>query len=130
MVLQFVGFLAASRQLPQMHPIAAGVAGSVVTVWATFAPCFLFVLAGAPLAEWLRGRRALNGALTGIMAAVVGVILNLAVWFSLHVLFARPCPSKPARFGWNYRGSIRSIWPRWPSRREQRSQPSGSESGC
>ncbi len=92
MVLQFVGFLAASRLMPGTHPIAAGIAGSIVTVWATFAPCFLFVLVGAPFAEWLRGQRALEGALTGITAAVVGVILNLAVWFSLHVLFREVVP--------------------------------------
>jgi len=87
MVLQFVGFLAAARNLPGASPIAAGIAGSLVTVWVTFAPCFLFVLVGAPFAEWLRGQRTLEGALAGITAAVVGVILNLAVWFSLHVLF-------------------------------------------
>jgi chromate transporter len=87
MVLQFVGFLTASRQMTGVAPVVAGILGSAVTVWVTFAPCFLFVLAGAPLVEWLRGQRALEGALTGITAAVVGVILNLAVWFSLHVLF-------------------------------------------
>lgn len=87
MVLQFVGFLAASRFSPDQNPIVAGIAGSLVMVWATFAPCFLFVLAGAPYAEWLGGRRTLDAALNGIMAAVVGVILNLAVWFSIHVLF-------------------------------------------
>jgi chromate transporter len=87
MVLQFVGFLGASRAMPGTDPLLAGVAGSLVTVWATFAPCFLFVVVGAPYAEWLRGHRTLDAALAGIMAAVVGVILNLAVWFSLHVLF-------------------------------------------
>ena len=87
MVLQFVGFLAAARFSPGGSPIALGIAGSLVTVWATFAPSFLFVLAGAPYAEWLRGRRRLDAALRGITAAVVGVILNLAVWFSIHVLF-------------------------------------------
>jgi chromate transporter len=87
MVLQFVGFLAAARGMPGAGAITAGVLGSLVTVWVTFVPCFLFVLAGAPLVEWLRGRRSLEAALTGITAAVVGVILNLAVWFSLHVLF-------------------------------------------
>jgi len=87
MVLQFVGFLAAARLAPGGNPILLGIAGSLVTVWATFAPSFLFVLAGAPYAEWLRGRRNLDAALRGITAAVVGVILNLAVWFSIHVLF-------------------------------------------
>jgi chromate transporter len=88
MVLQFVGFLAAARAGPPLHPILLGVAGSLVTVWATFAPSFLFVLSGAPYAEWLRGRRTLDAALNGITAAVVGVILNLAIWFSIHVLFS------------------------------------------
>jgi chromate transporter len=88
MVLQFVGFLAAARFSPGGSPIALGIAGSLVTVWATFAPSFLFVLAGAPYAEWLRGRPRLDAALGGITAAVVGVILNLAIWFSIHVLFS------------------------------------------
>jgi chromate transporter len=88
MVLQFVGFLAAARFAPGGSSIALGIAGSLVTVWATFAPSFLFVLAGAPYAEWLRGRRRLDAALRGITAAVVGVVLNLAVWFSIHVLFS------------------------------------------
>jgi chromate transporter len=61
----------------------------VLTVWVTFVPCFLWIFAGAPYIEALRGRPALAAALAGITAAVVGVILNLAVWFALHVLFAR-----------------------------------------
>jgi chromate transporter len=89
MVTQFVGFVGASRQAGDLHPLWAGVAGSVVTTWVTFAPCFLFVLAGAPWIERLRGNRALNAALRGIMAAVVGVVLNLAVWFALHTVFAQ-----------------------------------------
>jgi len=88
MVTQFVGFVGASRQPGDLHPLLAGVAGSVVTTWVTFTPCFLFVLAGAPWIERLRGNRALNAALRGIMAAVVGVVLNLAVWFALHTVFA------------------------------------------
>ncbi len=58
-----------------------------MTAWATFAPCFVWIFAGAPYVERLRGHRALSGALAAITAAVVGVILNLAVWFGLHVLF-------------------------------------------
>lgn len=87
MVVQFVGFVGAYRAA-SVHPLIAGVWGSLVTTWVTFAPCFLFVFAGAPYVEWLRGHRALSAALTGVMAAVVGVVLNLAVWFGLHVLFA------------------------------------------
>lgn len=69
--------------------LVAGVLGSVVTTWVTFAPCFLWIFLGAPYIEWLRGRRALSNALSAITAAVVGVILNLAVWFALHTLFGQ-----------------------------------------
>jgi chromate transporter len=65
----------------------AGIVGSVVTTWVTFAPCFLWIFAGAPYIEYLRGRQALTAALSGITAAVVGVILNLALWFAVHTLF-------------------------------------------
>ncbi len=88
MVVQFVGFLAAFRNPEAMHPLLAGTLGAVITSWVTFAPCFLFIFAGAPYVEWLRGHRALQAALNGIMAAVVGVVLNLAIWFALHVVFA------------------------------------------
>jgi len=84
-VVQFVGFLAAYRDAA--HPMIAGILGSLVTTWVTFAPCFLFIFVGAPFVEYLRGNRALNAALRGIMAAVVGVVLNLAVWFAIHTLF-------------------------------------------
>lgn len=87
MVVQFVGYLAASRQWPGVDPVLAGLAGSLVTVWVTFAPCFLFIFAGAPYIEWLRGHRGLSAALGGIMASVVGVVLNLALWFALHTVF-------------------------------------------
>ena len=86
-VVQFVGFLGAYRQPGPLSPIAGGVLGSVVTVWATFAPCFLWIFLGAPYVERLRGNRAMNSALSAITAAVVGVVLNLAVWFSIHTLF-------------------------------------------
>jgi len=86
MVVQFVGYLAASREMG-IDPILGGIAGSVVTTWVTFAPCFLFIFAGAPYVEWLRGHRALAAAMSGIMAAVAGVVLNLAAWFALHVVF-------------------------------------------
>ena len=87
MVLQFVGFLGAYRLAPGMDPLLAGVLGSLVTTWVTFVPCFLWIFLGAPYIESLRGKRWLSTALTGITAAVVGVIFNLAVWFSLHTLF-------------------------------------------
>jgi chromate transporter len=61
--------------------------GSVVTMWVTFAPCFLWIFAGAPHVETLRGNRALRAALSAITAAVVGVVSNLSLWFGLHVLF-------------------------------------------
>jgi len=87
MVLEFVGFLAAYRDPAGLSPLAAGSLGAVVTTWVTFVPCFLFIFLGAPYVERLRGNRAWSAALTCITAAVVGVILNLSVWFALHVLF-------------------------------------------
>ncbi|MEP4703300.1 MAG: chromate efflux transporter [Hyphomicrobiales bacterium] len=84
LVTEFVGFLAAFKQ----GGLALGVAGGIVTLWVTFAPCFLCIFAGAPYVEWISSQPRLRGALTGIMAAVVGVILNLTVWFALHVFFA------------------------------------------
>ncbi|MCJ2010453.1 chromate efflux transporter [Methylobacterium sp. J-092] len=89
MVTQFVGFLAAFRNPGSLPPLLAGTLGGLLTTWVTFAPCFLWIFVGAPYVERLRGDRALAGALSAITAAVVGVILNLAVWFALHTLFAR-----------------------------------------
>jgi chromate transporter len=87
MVVQFVGFLGAYRNPAPFSPLLAGVLGSLVTVWVTFVPCFLWIFLGAPYIERLRGNRMLSAALSTITAAVVGVILNLAVWFGLHVAF-------------------------------------------
>jgi chromate transporter len=87
-VVQFVGFMGAYRNPGTLEPMLAGVLGSVLTTWVTFVPCFLFIFVGAPWIQHLRGRQGLTAALSGITAAVVGVILNLAVWFSMHVLFA------------------------------------------
>ncbi len=87
-VVQFVGFMAAFREPGALHPLLAGVLGSLVVTWVTFAPCFLWIFLGAPWIEALRGNRWLSSALAAITAAVVGVILNLALWFALHVLFA------------------------------------------
>jgi chromate transporter len=89
LVVQFVAFLGAWRDPGSLPPLLAGVLGATLTAWVTFAPSFLWIFAGAPYVERLRGNRGLSAALAGITAAVVGVILNLAVWFALHVLFAR-----------------------------------------
>lgn len=86
-VVQFVGFLGAYRQPSGLPPLVAGLAGSIVTTWVTYAPCFLWIFTGAPYIEHLRGRQLLSAALSAITAAVVGVILNLSIWFSLHTLF-------------------------------------------
>lgn len=88
-VVQFVGFMGAYRHAAGLDPMLAGVLGSVVTTWVTFAPCFLWIFAGAPYVERLRGHRALATALAAITAAVVGVILNLALWFALQTLFGQ-----------------------------------------
>jgi chromate transporter len=88
LVLQHVGFLAAFRQAGA-DPLLAGIAGAAITLWVTFAPSFLWIFAGAPYAERVRENRALSAALAAITAAVVGVILNLAIWFALHVVFAK-----------------------------------------
>nr|WP_137830894.1 chromate efflux transporter [Methylobacterium sp. L1A1] len=100
MVTQFVGFLAAYRAPGSLSPLVAGTLGGLLTTWVTFAPCFLWIFVGAPYVERLRGNRALAGALSAITAAVVGVILNLAVWFAVHTVFAevRPFTAGPIRF--------------------------------
>ena len=86
LVTEFVGFLASFRH-GGGNPWAMGVLGAVITLWATFAPCFLWIFVGAPYIEWLRTAPRLQSALAAVTAAVVGVILNLTVWFGLHVLF-------------------------------------------
>ena len=88
MVLQFVGFMGAFRDPGGLHPMVAGTLGGILATWVTFTPCFLWIFLGAPYIEVLRGNKALSAALATITAAVVGVILNLAIWFALHVLFA------------------------------------------
>ncbi len=88
MVLQFVGFLAAYREAGWEAVLLAGTLGGLLATWVTFAPCFAWIFLGAPYIEDLRGNRALSAALTAVTAAVVGVILNLAVWFAIHTVFA------------------------------------------
>jgi chromate transporter len=87
MVVQYVGFLAGYRMPDAMPPLLAGTLAGLLVTWVTFTPCFLWVLLGAPYVEALRGVRALGAALSAVTAAVVGVILNLAVWFGVHVMF-------------------------------------------
>jgi chromate transporter len=92
MVLQFVGFMGAYRAPGSLSPLAAGTLGGLLATWVTFTPCFLWIFVGAPFIERLRGNRALTGALSAITAAVVGVILNLAVWFAVHSIFHETRP--------------------------------------
>ncbi|WP_245489059.1 chromate transporter [Mesorhizobium sp. M7D.F.Ca.US.004.03.1.1] len=87
LVLQFVGFIAAFRHAGPLDPLLAGSLGALLTLWVTFTPCFFWIFLGAPYIEALRGNKALSAALGAITAAVVGVIMNLALWFALHVIF-------------------------------------------
>ncbi|NDL72220.1 chromate efflux transporter [Vreelandella alkaliphila] len=87
-VVQFVGFMGAYRDATGLDPMLAATLAAVLTTWVTFVPCFLWIFLGAPYVERLRDNRALSAALSAITAAVVGVILNLAIWFGLHVIFA------------------------------------------
>jgi chromate transporter len=89
LVTQFVGFIAAFRNAAPFSPIVGGILGAAMTTWVTFVPSMLWIFAGAPFIEQIRGNRQLAGALAAITAAVVGVILNLSVWFALHVLFGK-----------------------------------------
>jgi chromate transporter len=88
-VVQFVGFMGAFRLAGELPPLAAGVLASAVVTWVTCVPCCLWFFLGAPYIEKLRNHRSLNAALTAVTAAVVGVILNLALWFCLNTLFAQ-----------------------------------------
>ncbi|WFU20098.1 chromate efflux transporter [Bradyrhizobium sp. CB3481] len=92
MVVQFVGFMAAFREASGLSPMLAGTLGGLLATWVTFAPCFLWIFVGAPYIEALRGNKALAGALSAITAAVVGVILNLSIWFALHTVFRQTFP--------------------------------------
>ncbi|MGL9617195.1 chromate efflux transporter [Bradyrhizobium sp. U531] len=92
MVLQFVGFMAAYRDPGGLSPMLAATLGGLLATWVTFTPCFLWIFVGAPYIERLRGNKGLAGALSAITAAVVGVILNLSIWFALHTLFRETVP--------------------------------------
>lgn len=97
LVVQFVAFQAAYQHQIGLSPLAAGVLGSFVTVWVTFVPCFLWIFLGAPWIEALRHHRGLQAALSTVTAAVVGVIMNLGIWFALHTVFRR---TTAVSWGW------------------------------
>jgi chromate transporter len=101
MVLQFVGFMAAFRHPEPLSPLLAATLGGLLATWVTFTPCFLWIFVGAPFAEKLRGVKALDAALAAITAAVVGVVLNLAVWFAVHTLFHETTPIRTALFAFD-----------------------------
>jgi chromate transporter len=111
MVVQFVAFLGAYHHPDPLNPWAAGVLGALLTTWVTFVPCFLFIFLGAPYVERLRGNHSLSAALTGITAAVVGVIANLALYFAVHTLFAtsRPLSWGPLRLELPELASLRPV---------------------
>jgi chromate transporter len=90
MVLQFVGFMGGWTHPGGLSPVVAATLGALITTWVTFTPCFLWILVGAPHIEQLRGNKRLSMTLSAITAAVVGVILNLAIWFALHVFHPAP----------------------------------------
>jgi chromate transporter len=100
MVTQFVGFLAGFRNAGGLNPLLAGTIAALLTTWVTFIPCFLWIFLGAPYVERLRHKAGLSSALAAVTAAVVGVILNLAIWFAVHTLFGRvqPVRSGPLHF--------------------------------
>src|SRR5215210_1319633 len=111
MVLQFVGFMAAYRDPGGLSPIVAGTLGGLLATWVTFTPCFLWIFLGAPFIETLRGNKPLAGALSAITAAVVGVVLNLAIWFAIHTIFAevRPVAFGPLAFDAPVLSSV-NVW--------------------
>ena len=100
LVTQFVGFLAAFRTPSPFSALGAGLIGAALTTWVTFVPAMLWIFAGAPFLEELRANRRLAGALAAITAAVVGVILNLSVWFALHVLFGTVAEHRAGWLRW------------------------------
>ncbi|HZJ05121.1 MAG TPA: chromate efflux transporter [Nocardioidaceae bacterium] len=108
MVVQFVAFVGAYRDPGSLNPWVAALIAALLTTWVTFVPCFLFILLGAPYVERLRGNRALSTALTGITAAVVGVIASLAVFFALHTLFEDTSrfTAGPFKFEYPHLGSV------------------------
>ncbi|MBT9368928.1 chromate efflux transporter [Rhizobium sp. CSW-27] len=114
LVLSYVGYLVGFRTVPGLEPVIGGILGAVLVAWATFVPSFIWIFAGAPYIERLRGKPQISAALSAITAAVVGVIANLALWFGLHVLFAevQRLPLLPA---WTGEGAPGLWWPRLAS---------------
>ncbi|MBK5265769.1 MAG: chromate transporter, partial [Alphaproteobacteria bacterium] len=111
MVLQFVGFMGAYRNPGMLSPLLAGTLGGLLATWVTFVPCFLWIFLGAPFIERMRGNKALSGALSAITAAVVGVVLNLAIWFAIHTIFreVRPFTAGPLHFDMPMLASV-DLW--------------------
>jgi len=101
MVLQFVGFMAAYRDPGVLSPMLAGTLGGLLATWVTFIPCFLWIFLGAPFVEVLRDNKAVSAALSTITAAVVGVVLNLAIWFALHTMFHEVRPVRGYGFAFD-----------------------------
>jgi chromate transporter len=106
-VVQFVAFMGAYRISGELSPLPAAIAASILVTWVTFIPCFLWIFLGAPYIERLENNRSLSAALTAVTAAVVGVILNLALWFSLNTLFGQL--DEIRTFG------LRLLVPAWPT---------------
>ncbi len=106
MVLQFVGFMAAFRDPGSLSPMLAGTLGGLLATWVTFTPCFLWIFLGAPFIEGMRDNKGLAGALSAITAAVVGVILNLSIWFALHTVFRQTIPVRS--FGFSFDAPVLS----------------------
>lgn len=104
MVTQFVGFMGAYRAPGSLPPLLAGTLGGLLTTWVTFVPCFLWIFLGAPFMEAMRSNKALSAALSAITAAVVGVILNLAIWFAIHTIFRQTVPVE--RFGLSFEAPL------------------------
>jgi chromate transporter len=100
--VQFVGFMGAYRFPDVSSPYLAAFIGSVLTTWMTFAPCFLWIFTLAPLVEFIRGQKVFSDALQAITASVVGVILNLSVWFALKALFLQSQKVEVAPFDFEY----------------------------
>jgi chromate transporter len=111
MVLQFVGFMGAYRHPGIFSPLLAGTLGGLLATWVTFVPCFLWIFLGAPFIERMRSNAALSGAMSAITAAVVGVVLNLAIWFAIHTIFrqVRPFAAGPVHFDMPVLASI-DLW--------------------
>jgi chromate transporter len=108
LVVEFLGFVAAYRNPGTLSPSVAGALGAAVTLWATFAPCFVWILVGAPWVERLRANRRLRGALSAVTASVVGVIVSLSVTVAVLVLFDDVATVTPFRapIPWPATGSV------------------------